>query len=140
MGEMQPTDPIHRSVETRSGKVITLENSGLFPKYVHKKNFGSIPNYIKQRKEEEMAQRLRIEAQERERQKGPNTLTSQERSKILEGLRQNWKEKQREFELLPVVTDTLPKKQRRIKLEKDLRQLEHDIALLEKHPTVILGN
>lgn len=35
-----------------------------------------------------------------------------------------------------MLTDTVPKIQRKLQIEKELQQLEKDIVLLEKHPYV----
>lgn len=45
---------------------------------------------------------------------------------------------QKEFQLLPMITDTIPKINRKVKLEKDLQALEKDIILIEKHPYIYI--
>lgn len=37
---------------------------------------------------------------------------------------------------MPILTDTVPKIQRKLKIERELKQLENDIVLLEKHPYI----
>ena len=37
-----------------------------------------------------------------------------------------------------VVIDTLPKKSRKEKLEAEMKQLERDIELLERHPVIYI--
>ena len=37
-----------------------------------------------------------------------------------------------------VVTDTLPKKNRKEKLESEMKQLERDIELIESHPVIYI--
>lgn len=45
---------------------------------------------------------------------------------------------QKEYQLLPIITDTIPKILRKTKLENDLKQLEKDISLIEKHPYIYI--
>ena len=40
--------------------------------------------------------------------------------------------------LFSVVTDTLPKKNRKERLESEMKQLERDIQLIESHPTIYI--
>lgn len=37
-----------------------------------------------------------------------------------------------------MITDTIPKINRKVKLEKDLQALEKDIILIEKHPYIYI--
>lgn len=53
-----------------------------------------------------------------------------------QGLKKNWKELQKEFQLLPMVTDTVPKIKRKTQLEKQLKELEKDIDLIERNPII----
>lgn len=53
---------------------------------------------------------------------------------ISQGLKQNWDEKQKEFQLLPIITDTIPKRNRKLQIENELKALEKDILLIEQHP------
>lgn len=45
---------------------------------------------------------------------------------------------QKEFQLLPMITDTIPKVLKKVKLEKQLQELEKDIRLIEKHQYIYL--
>lgn len=51
-------------------------------------------------------------------------------------MKENWKELQKQYQLLPILTDTIPKINRKLNLEKELAQIEKDISLLEKHPYI----
>lgn len=42
----------------------------------------------------------------------------------------------RQFQRLPFLADTLPKAQKKAKMERELQQLEKDIALIEQHPHI----
>lgn len=51
-------------------------------------------------------------------------------------MKQNWEELQTQYQGLPILTDTIPKINRKSKLEADLKQLEKDIVLVERHPYI----
>ena len=57
---------------------------------------------------------------------------------ILQGLRTNWSELHHVYQGLSLLTDTLPKKNRRERIEGQLDELEKFIQLLEKHPVIII--
>lgn len=50
---------------------------------------------------------------------------------ILQGLRTNWDALQKIYKGLPLLTDTIPKKARKTKLENELKQIENDMLFLE---------
>lgn len=60
-------------------------------------------------------------------------------SVLAQGLKQNWEELQKEFQLLPMVTDTVPKIKRKVQLEKRLKELEKDIDLIERNPIIYVA-
>lgn len=41
---------------------------------------------------------------------------------------------------LSVMTDTIPKKSRKERMEAEMAQLEKDIELMEKHPVIYIAN
>lgn len=53
-----------------------------------------------------------------------------------QGLKTNWAELHKEFLLLPMLTDTMPKMKRKTTLEKELNNLEKDIDLLERNSSI----
>ncbi|KAL4113086.1 hypothetical protein QTP88_016776 [Uroleucon formosanum] len=131
-----PPSPKHRVQDTRNGHVIVLNEAGLEPTYVSKKNYGKTPAYIvKMYKEKEMAQLMETE---RKRAVKPpfRYLPEDERNEMLNGLKTNWAELHKEFLLLPMLTDTVPKMKRKTMLEKQLNNLEKDIDLLERNPSI----
>ena len=67
-------------------------------------------------------------------------LTEAERNSILDGLKTNWQEIHHQYQGLSVVTDTPPKKARKERMEAEMKQLERDIELLEKHKTIYIAN
>ena len=58
----------------------------------------------------------------------------------LQGLKKNWEEVHKEFQSLSVFIDSIPKKIRKQKLEEEMKQLEHDIGVLEKHKVIYIAN
>ncbi|KAJ6638845.1 Organic cation transporter protein [Pseudolycoriella hygida] len=128
-----PNRPLPRYVDTRNGDFHDLKKSGLVPKYIHQPQYGKIPKYLAKRiynanMDEEMYRKEQIREQPLCR-----FVTQPERTALLEGLKANWQELQTIYQGLSLVTDTIPKKQRKTALENNLRQLEKDILLLENH-------
>lgn len=48
-------------------------------------------------------------------------------------MKKKWEEMMKQFQALPFLTDTPPKAKRKAKMEQDLKQLEKDIDLIERH-------
>uniref|UniRef100_A0A2S2NDN5 Enkurin n=1 Tax=Schizaphis graminum TaxID=13262 RepID=A0A2S2NDN5_SCHGA len=115
---------------------MVLDEAGLEPTYVSKKNFGKTPPYIKKIiKEKEMEKLAEVE---RVRAIKPplRYLPEEERKELLKGLKTNWDELYTEFLLLPMVTDSVPKVNRKARIENELNNLEKDINLLERYPSL----
>ncbi|NXD25142.1 ENKUR protein, partial [Spelaeornis formosus] len=138
----EPKKPQHFCVDTRQGDKYLLEPSGLFPKYIKKKNYGVIPKYVTRRNEEIKREEEEYQASvlEELKKKAMRTLSEEERTDILKALKKKWEEVNHAFQGLPVLTDTMYKKMRKEELELKLNQLEHDIAAIEKHKTVYIAN
>lgn len=58
----------------------------------------------------------------------------------LQGLKNNWEEVHKEFQSLSVFIDSLPKRIRKQRLEEEMKQLEHDIGVIEKHKIIYIAN
>jgi len=67
-------------------------------------------------------------------------LTAEERQTIIDGLKDNWEQLHFDFLQLSVVIDTVPKKQRKERLEAEMKQLERDVELMETHPVIYIAN
>lgn len=137
-----PKKPEKNFVDTRGGHKQPLEPSGMEPLYVHKKDFGKTPEYLEKRKEE--IQRAQDEydsyVAEHFRRGAMKCLSDEERYSILAGLKENWEMLHHEYQGLSVVTDTAPKKNRKERMEAEMKQLERDIELIEKHRVIYLSN
>ncbi len=59
---------------------------------------------------------------------------------FLIGLKQCWDEIHHEYQLLSVVIDTIPKKQKKERLEFEMKRLEKDIDLLERHKVIYIAD
>ncbi|XP_050176644.1 enkurin isoform X1 [Myiozetetes cayanensis] len=137
-----PKKPRHFCVDSRQGDKYLLEPSGLVPKYIKKKDYGVTPKYVTQRNEE-----IRREEEEREakvveelKKRAMKHLSDEEKTSILQALKKKWEELNREFQCLPVLTDTRYKKMHKAEVEMKLKQLEHDIEALEKHKWIYIAN
>ncbi|XP_013788322.1 enkurin-like [Limulus polyphemus] len=135
-----PRQPEPRLVDTCKGNVFPLETSGLVPKYINKKEFGVPPSYLVQRKAdfEQAKDFYRAYVTSEHEKESLQQLSEEDRNTILHGLKQNLEELHRTYLGLSVVTDTIPKKHRKQQLEADMKQLEKDIQLLEKHHEIYI--
>lgn len=110
------------------------------PKEIYKNNYGRVPEYLDVLiKKRERALQSKKDKQGLQ-QPLCSYITRDQREKILLGLKQNWEELQIQYQGLPILTDTIPKILRKSKLESDLKQLEKDIVLLERHPYIYVYN
>jgi len=129
-------------VDTRSGDKHPLETSGLEPHFIHKKEFGQVPTYLTKRKDEIQRAQEEYDAYVAEhfRRGAMKSLSEAERQDILNGLKTNWEKLHHEYQGLSVVTDTAPKKNRKERMEAEMKQLERDIELIEKHRVIYIAN
>ncbi|XP_041670679.1 enkurin isoform X2 [Cheilinus undulatus] len=133
-----PVKPPPTSVDTSKGHKQLLENSGLIPKYIKKKDYGEVPEYLQQRKEEERRayeEYKTLVREERERA-AMKKMSDETRQTILEGLKKNWDQLHQEYQGLSVIIDTMTKKAHKEHLEASMKQLETDISFLERFKTV----
>ena len=105
-------------------------------------DFGETPEYVEKRKEE-----MRRAQQEYDqyvadhfRKGAMQQLNESERNEILDGLKSNWEILHHEYQGLSVVTDTAPKKNRKERMEAEMKQLERDIEQVEKHGVIYIAN
>jgi hypothetical protein len=83
-----PRKPEKNVVDSRKGTKFNLESSGLTPVYVKKKNFGTIPNYIVEHKNESAKAREEYDAYMNEyfKRGALRTMSDDEREAILNGM------------------------------------------------------
>ncbi|XP_046923316.1 enkurin [Lynx rufus] len=140
LGVTKKPKPIY--VDKKSGDKHDLETSGLFPKYINKKDYGVTPEYICKRNEEVKKAQEEYDnyIQENLRKAAMKRISDEEREAVLQGLKKNWEEVHKEFQSLSVFIDSIPKKIRKQKLEEEMKQLEHDIGVIEKHRIIYIAN
>lgn len=137
-----PKLPAKKFVDTRHGDSHNLIPSGLEAVYVHKKEFGEVPTYLVKRNEEVRKAQEEYDQYVLDRFKvgALRKLTGDERDAILDGLKANWADVHEQYQGLSVVTDTAPKKNRKERMEAQMKQLERDIEMIEKHKVIYIGN
>ncbi|XP_048861922.1 enkurin [Brienomyrus brachyistius] len=136
-----PKKPQAICVDTKNGDKQLLESSGLVPKYVKKKDYGQTPEYLQQRRDEVRRAQQEYDdyVRERLREGAMKQVSEEEREAVLQGLKMNWEELHRQYQGLSVVTDTALKKQRKERLEREMKQLEKDMELVEKNKIIYVA-
>ncbi|CAN9506458.1 unnamed protein product [Ophioblennius macclurei] len=135
-----PKKPQPISVDTYKGHKQALENSGLVPKYIKKKDFGEVPVYLQQRSEEERRAQEEYDdfVREQRDQNAMQHLSDEERQAILKGLKSNWDKLHHEYQGLSLVIDTPSKKTHKQRLEEGMKELEKDIDLIQRFKTIYI--
>lgn len=137
-----PRQPAKKFADTRTGAIHDLTPSGLEPVFVHRKDFGEVPDYLVKRKDEIKKAQDEYDQYvlDRYRVGALRKLSEDEREAILDGLKANWEDVHEQYQGLSVVTDTAPKKNRKERMEAQMKQLERDIEMIEKHKVIYIGN
>lgn len=116
------------------------------PQYVKKEDYGKVPKYLNQVKDEIERENTMIEEFVRqnkdfmdEESGRVEPMDERERVELVNALKAKWDHVNSKYQKLchNVVFDTLGKVRRKETFEKDLTQLEKDIQLLEKGHVVI---
>ncbi len=104
--------------------------------------FGKVPTYLVKRKHELKEAQDEYDAYVADymRRGAMQQLSQDERDDILSGLKENWEQLHHEYQGLSVVTDTAPKKNRKERMEAEMKQLERDIEMMEKHRIIYIAN
>ncbi|CAK1554687.1 unnamed protein product [Leptosia nina] len=135
-GKGKPVEP--RLVDTRDGHVKRIKGSGEVPEYCLRPDFGRMPAYLVRRNRKIHREIEKIRYAEENKESLCKLINEEERQKLLEDLKHNWKVMQKAFLQLPMLTDTIPKILKKTKMEQELRQLEKDIALVEANPYIYI--
>ncbi|XP_044151104.1 enkurin [Bufo gargarizans] len=137
-----PKKPQPIYVDTKKGDKHLLETSGLVPKYLKKKDYGSTPEYLAKRNEEVRRAQEEYDAyvKERLRMGAMKQLSEEERQCVLEGIKKNWDQIHHEYQSLSVVIDTPLKKAHKERMEAEMRQLEKDMDTIERHKIIYIAN
>ena len=113
--------------------------------YRKKRDYGKAPEYLVKRKMEKDEQEAQLQAEEKHRlekeamlRRGIIPLPEEERQRLLDGLRQNWDKLNGEYQKLSLTVDTLPKINRKVNLERQLKQLEDQMTKLS-YPKILVN-
>ncbi|GLH08628.1 Enkurin [Gryllus bimaculatus] len=129
-----PRQPVPKYVDSHRGHSQSLLRSGLLPIYIHKKTYGKVPGYIVCRKSSVGSMGAPPVCQAPvPATPGVYVIPEEERQALLEGLRKNWNELQTAYQHMPILIDTMHKRARKERMEKELRRLELNISTLERH-------
>ncbi|XP_017481788.1 PREDICTED: enkurin [Rhagoletis zephyria] len=130
-------------IDFHTGTPRKLQNSGLVPQYVCSGVFGKVPCYLRALKRHTLEACRMEQTQMTERCKfneaSIRQLPPEERENILMGLKQHFNDVFKAYQAGSLYTDTISKRLRKSNLEKELRQLEHDIFLLESNPVIYVS-
>lgn len=111
------------------------------PVYIKAQKYGKVPQYLMNINDQLVRLKLEAKRQQEELEGSKNkditVITPEEKSKLLDGLRQNWNFMQKEYQKMPLLIDTVPKMIRKTKLENNLKSLERDICLLNTNSNCI---
>lgn len=120
------------------------------PQYRNKEDYGKVPRYLSQVKDEIERENMLIEEFVRQNQQlmddadgaVAEPMDERERQELVNALKAKWDHVNAKYQKLchNVVFDTLGKVRRKETFEKELTQLEKDITLLEKGRVVVVGN
>lgn len=139
-----PRKPTMRFVDDRVGHTKNWCTSGMPRLYVCGENFGKIPCYLEDIKADLHVQAQKekslMKAQEISAQENCRHLDPVERDAITCGLKKNWEEVFADYQALPLLIDTAGKIQRKSELEKELKKLEQDIQVLERHDHLFVAD
>ncbi|KAL6443405.1 hypothetical protein ACFW04_002928 [Cataglyphis niger] len=109
-------------------KVNFLQNYGKVPKFVAVKADESV--------ETETIKQHDFDENKMSKISSCRYIDKEERKILLDGMKKKWEEMMKQFQRLPFLSDTLPKAQKKAKMERELQQLEKDIATIEQHPHI----
>ncbi|XP_061558485.1 enkurin-like [Phycodurus eques] len=126
-------------VDTNKGhKEFHNKFSGLVPVYIRKKDYGEVPAYLLRRKgkcpkaaEESGIIEVTNPVLSPPEEPEIENLTDEECREIIEDLKKKFVKLNTAYQRLPFVIDTPSLKNRKMRLEGDMQQVENDIQLLE---------
>nr|CAH7734636.1 unnamed protein product [Callosobruchus chinensis] len=115
---MKAKEPDPRTVIDNRGKSIEMHKAGLEPVYIKATTFGRTPQVSGEVHGHQGKQNIKKKKDSTGVQQPLcRYITRDQREKLLNGLKQNWEELQKIYQGLPILTDTIPKKFRKSKLE-----------------------
>lgn len=113
--------------------------------YRKKRDYGIAPEYLVKRKIEKKEQEVKMAIELKEKRekdemirRGIIPLPEEERQRLLAGLKANWESLNQEYMKLSLTVDTLPKINRKVGLERQLKQLEDQMTKLS-YPKILVN-
>ncbi len=103
--------------------------------------YGKVPVYLEERRKEMEEAQVEYDAYvvESLRRGQMDTVGGSERDTLLTGLKANWDQLHHQYQGLSVVADTGPKKARKERMEAEMKQLERDIELVQRHKVIYIA-
>ncbi len=100
-----------------------------------------MPEYLEERRREMEAAQAEYDAYvvESLQQGQMEQVRESERDMLLAGLKANWDQLHHQYQGLSVIADTAPKKARKERMEAQMKQLERDIEMVEKHKVIYIA-
>ncbi|ODN06266.1 Enkurin [Orchesella cincta] len=140
---MPAKKPALRFVDHPKGHTQTWCDSGYPRKYVYKDEFGCVPAYVENIKEElrqdDLQAKYDMKFKERDIQQQIRPLDPTEHQALICGLKKNWEEKFAEYQSFSLLLDNVGKVKRKQAVEDELKRLEKDIQLLERHDHIFVS-
>ncbi|XP_065200699.1 enkurin [Planococcus citri] len=130
----------HIMQDSNNGHCQDSVQAGLELRYVFKKEYGKTPRYI--RRNRYLIEKMKKVEQDANKVPEPSMryVEDEEKDAVLDGLKANLKEAEKQFLSLPIVTDTLSKRNRKMYLENLMLKLQQDIETLERHDIIVLND
>ncbi|KAJ8925212.1 hypothetical protein NQ315_001398 [Exocentrus adspersus] len=135
MKKMKPKEPVPKLVVDHLGTTKPLR-PGFEPVFIRSSVFGKAPRYLLNIINSNKKKYLSRKDEDGIQKSKCRYITREERAQLLDGLKQNWEELQKQYQGLPILTDTIPKMVRKDRIESNLKQIEKDIQLIERHPYI----
>eukprot|EP01137_Pigoraptor_chileana_P021779 Opistho-2@85902 len=104
--------------------------------YRTKKDYGKVPGYMTRRADNEKTAPAHGDDADASAQF--KMMTEDERETILRGLKANWERVNQAYQTMSLSVDSIMKRARKERYEAMLKQLEQDIAKIEKHRFVVV--
>lgn len=127
-------------VDHNNGHNTILKSSGLVPFYVNKGNYGEVPNYLTKRNNARKRQQRQFDdyVEKQVEEQALKKLDEESKANILATFKERWENLNHEYQGLSVVTDTIPKKNRKENLENELLSCEKEIKFLESNDEIFI--
>ncbi|OAF67525.1 hypothetical protein A3Q56_04736 [Intoshia linei] len=136
-----PKKPAHNVVDQRNGQKQNINKAGLIKQYILKNEYGKLPKYLKKFNENCKLQKEYFDkiTQEKLDQSSLKKISQENRTRLLDSLKKTWENYYSTYQTISVITDTVPKKQRKEYLENQMKRLEREIEHIESYPIIYIS-